>query len=146
MKHEDRIGKAGQKYAATALRALGIECVEKVATPTILLPTKIPGTFRVIYEEPVSGDHRGILLGGRSVLAEVKTIMDRNLAWSDLRPHQPPALDRHAELGGLALLVWVHHSGIYIMQWPVIGFGPHKSIKPEQAEVWNITDLQEVTP
>jgi hypothetical protein len=107
--------------------------VEKIATPVKLIPTKLSGAFKVIFSEAVSGDHRGILPGGRSVLAETKTILDRNLRWSDLREHQPERLSRHAELGGLSLLVWVNSSGIYVMQWPVDGFGRGESISPLMA-------------
>jgi hypothetical protein len=109
--------------------------IERIGTPVKLIPApRAPGCFRVIWAEPVSGDHRGLLPGGRSVLAETKTILDRNLRYSDLRQHQPGRLTCHAELGGLSLLVWVHSSGVYVMQWPVAGFAPGKSIAPEIAE------------
>ena len=131
-RHEDRIGKAGQEVAASALRRLGVEEVEQVGTPVKLIP-RGKGLYQVIWGEKVSGDHRGLLPGGRGVLAETKTILDRNLQWSDLRPHQPGKLDAHAKLGGLSLLVWVHSSGVYVMRWPVLGFGPRKSIEPTMA-------------
>ena len=133
MKAEQRIGSAGEEQAALALRRLGIEMVEEIATPVIV--SRASGKPVIVaWKEPVSGDHRGILPGGRSVLVETKTIHDRNLRWSDLREHQPGRLDRHADLGGLSLLVWVHSSGIYIMVWPVPGFGPGRSIEPRRAE------------
>lgn len=119
--------------------------VEKIGTPVVLVPAgNVRGrqAFFVTYEEKVSGDHRGILEGGTSVLAETKTIMDRNLAWSDLRDHQPTRLDQHNELGGVSLLVWVHHTGVYVMRWPVSGFGPRKSITPEQADSINLFDVR----
>ena len=134
-KHEDRVGKAGQELAAGVLRRLGVECVEQVGTPVKLIPhPRHEGYYRVIWGEKVSGDHRGLLPGGRSVLAEVKTILDRNLRWSDLRDHQPRALSEHCEHGGASLLVWVHSTGAYVLPWPVPGFGPGKSITPERAE------------
>lgn len=135
-RYEDRIGKAGQGIAASALHRLGVECVEQIGTPVKIIPRGKFGnqtTYQVIWGDKVAGDHHGILPGGRAVLAETKTILDRNLQWSDLRDHQPDALDRHAELGGLALLVWVHSSGVYVMRWPVFGFGPRKSIEPTMA-------------
>lgn len=133
-KSEDRTGKAGQNYAASALTILGIRMVEKIGTPVILIPSRIKGLFKVRYEEKVSGDHRGILPGGRSVLAETKTILNRNLTYSDLREHQPARLTMHAELGGLSLLVWVRAPyEIYVMEWPIEGFGPGKGITPERA-------------
>lgn len=140
-RHEDQIGKAGQEIAASTLRQLGVECVEKIGTPVKVIPRGSylgQPTYQVIWGEKVSGDHHGILPGGQAVLAETKTILDRNLQWSDLREHQPEALNSYAELGGLALLVWVHSTGVYVMQWPVPGFGPRKSISPERAGVLNI--------
>jgi hypothetical protein len=88
----------------------------------------------------VSGDHRGILPGGRSVLAETKTILERNLVWSDLRDHQPERLDEHTRWGGLTFLVWVSARGVFIMRWPIPGFGPGKGITLEKAEQLDVTD------
>ena len=149
MKHEQRIGKAGEEMAAASLRRIGVHLVERIGTPVILIPAhehaqKAP-TYRVVFGEAVSGDHRGILIGGRSVLAETKTIFDRNLRWSDLRMHQPGRLDDHAAFGGLSILVWVHSTGVYPMRWPIKGFGAGKSISPEEAarlEMQSVDDDQ----
>ena len=130
------IGKYGQERAAAALRSLGIEMVEQIGTPVFLIPAeRARNTYFVTWGEKVSGDHRGILQGGRSVLAETKTIMERNLRWSDLRDHQPGRLDEHNQHGGLSLLVWVHTTGVHVMQWPVLGFGPGESLTPEFAMI-----------
>lgn len=150
-----QLGEQGELLAENRLRAIGLEMVEKIGTPVrlIRLPTRTikvlslsginpKGISRVIFGEKVSGDRRAIIPGsGRSVLIETKTILDRNLRWSDLRDHQPGRLDRHYELGGLSLLVWVHKTGIYILRWPVPDFGYRKSITPEQAEQLNIQEL-----
>lgn len=140
-RREDRIGKMGQEQAASALRRLGVNMVEKIGTPTKLIPARVKGTFKVIWGERVSGDHRGILENGISVLAETKTILDSNLKWSDFRDHQPGALDAHHSYGGVSLVVWVHDSGIYVMRWPIPGFGPRKSITPEQAAALQIEEF-----
>src|SRR3990167_3160143 len=132
------IGKEGEERAANALRSKGVEMVEKIGTPVRIVPGRAP-----LWGEKVSGDHRGVLPGGTSVLAETKTIMDRNLVWSNLREHQPGRLTRHAELGGISLLVWVHSTGVYVMLWPVEGFGPRKSISPDRASELAI---QSITP
>lgn len=133
-RREQHIGSAGQNVAAGALARLGIEMVEKIGTPVLLRPVgSQKNVFRVTFGEKVSGDHRGILPGGRSVLAETKTILDRNLRWSDLREHQPDRLRQHAALGGLSLLVWVHDSGVYVMQFPLDGFMEGKSISIDRA-------------
>ncbi len=141
MRNEQRIGKHGQEVAQTALRRLGVEMVEQIGTPVLLVP--VGNAYRVIWGEKVSGDHRGILPGGRSVLAETKTILNRHLRYSDLREHQPGRLSEHHEHGGLSLLVWVHESGTYVMQWPIEGFIPGKSISVELAE--SLT-LQQINP
>lgn len=141
MKHEQTIGKQGQYRAASALRSIGVEMVEKIATPVLLIPSAHKGLFRPVFEEPVSGDHRGILHDGTSVLAETKTILDRNLRYSDLREHQPARLTEHDGFGGRSLLVWVHSSGVYVMEWPIIGFDPGTSITPEEAQHLNIKQL-----
>lgn len=133
-KLQQQIGKRGQDLAAAALRQLGIEMVEQIGTPVILIPAdKRNRSFCVVWGEKVSGDHRGILPGGRSVLAETKTILDRNLRWSDLREHQPERLSEHARHGGLSLLVWVHRTGVHVMRWPVVGFAPGEGMSPEFA-------------
>jgi hypothetical protein len=141
-RYEDRIGKIGQEHAAAALRRLGVNMVEKIGTPVKLIPARVKGTYKVVWGEKVSGDHRGILEDGTSVLAETKTIMDRNLVWSDLRDHQPERLSEHAQYGGVSLLVWVHSSGVYVMRWPVRGFGPRKSITPEVAQLLDLTEVR----
>jgi hypothetical protein len=140
-KREQRIGSAGQEKAAAALRAAGVEMVEKIATPVKLIRANVPGTYRVIFGETVSGDHRGILPDGTSVLAETKTILNRNLRYSDLRDHQPGRLTEHHEHNGVSLLVWVHSSGIYIMRWPIPLFVKGKSISQEEARLLCIESL-----
>jgi len=134
---EQRIGKAGEDWAMNAVRGVGVEMVERIGTPV-----KIVGTrgewYRIKWGEKVSGDARGVLPGGRSVLVETKTIRDRNLRWSDLRTHQPGRLSQHAELGGLSLLVWVHSTGIYVMEWPIRDFRHGKSITPALAQSLDI--------
>lgn len=136
MRREQQIGANGEHLAAQVLTGLGILMVEKIGTPVKLLPSgRKDNTFRVVYGEKVSGDHRGIMPDGRSVLVECKTIMDRNLSWSDLRDHQPGRLSEHAEHHGLSLLVWVHSTGVYVMEWSHAkkNFGPKHPLKPETA-------------
>lgn len=138
---EQKRGKAGENWAANAVRAFGVEMVEEIGTPVKIVRTKkMPDGlwYKIVWGEKVSGDTRGVLPGGRSVLVETKTILDRNLQWGDLRPHQPGRLSQHAELGGLSLLVWVHASGIYLMQWPISDFRHGKSITPERAKTLHL--------
>lgn len=134
---EAKIGKAGENLAANRIRSLGIEMVEEIGTPFTIVKSKPNNWFQGFFGKKVSGDTRGVIPGtGRSVLVETKTIMDRNLRWSDLREHQPERLSQHAELGGWSLLVWVHHTGIYIFEWPIpeSDFRPGKSMTIEVAK------------
>lgn len=144
MRAEQSVGKHGQNLAASHLSQIGIEMVEQIGTPVKLIPVSEhrKDVFRVVFGEKVSGDHRGVLRGGRSVLVETKTILDRNLRYSDLREHQPGRLTSHADFGGLSLMVWVHHTGVYIMEWPIIGFAAGKSISIEMARALNIESLE----
>lgn len=137
MRREQLIGKHGQNIAASVLSGrCGVNMVEQIGTPMKLIPVQSqrPNTYQVIFGEKVSGDHRGVIGNGISVLAETKTIINRNLRFSDLREHQPGRLSEHVEYGGISLLVWVHGSDAYVMRWPIDGFEPGKSITHERAQ------------
>lgn len=138
---KQRQGAIGQSVATIALRCLGVCMPEEIATPVILQPTGKPSpgkrqSFYVTYGEKVSGDHRGILPGGRSVLAETKSMRGERLVYSDLREHQPERLGEHAEYGGLSLLIWASEYGTFVMEWHSLldaGFKPGKGIGIEEA-------------
>lgn len=154
---EQRIGASGEQLVENRLRAIGFDMIEKIGTPIRMtpLPTfainalrrmgiNTNGIFRVAFGDKVAGDRRAIINpSGRSVLIETKTILNRNLRYSDLRKHQPGKLDEHSVLGGISILAWVHESGVYIMQWPVPGFQKGKSIKTEQAQSLNIMEVSQ---
>jgi hypothetical protein len=142
---QQRQGAAGQDLAQTALREIGVEFVHKIGTPIKMIPSgRKDGTYRIIFGEKVAGDTRGILPGGRSVLAEIKTIYSDRLVYSDLRPHQPGQLSLHSEWGGVSLLVWVHESGVYIMQWPIKGFKKGIGIDVEWAESIRVENINQL--
>lgn len=144
MKSEQRIGAAGEELAANILRRYGVQQLERIGTPV----KQVNG--RIIYGEPVAADFRGVFpvaiyphstdqtTVGQSVMAEVKTVQ-HNLRWSDFREHQSGKLTEHAELGGLSLVVWVHSSGVYILKWPIDGFGPGNGLTPQAALEWDDT-------
>ena len=137
-------GKKGENKVAGVLRGRGFVRVEPIGTPVILRTFskgRYPGVFHVKFGQKVSGDHRALLpdKSGRAVLVETKTIIDRDtLRWSDMRTHQPERLDLHVEENAVVLLAWVHRSGTYLMQWPVPGYAPRKSIKLATAKELNI--------
>ena len=133
-RRSQRIGKQGQDIALAALRIRGVCLVQKIGTPVLPIPhPRERGYFRVIWEEKVAGDHRGVMPDGTSVLAEVKTIIDHNLRWSDFLPHQPDGLTAHAAYA-ISLVVWVHASGVYVLHWPIEGFFPGRSIAVRDAD------------
>lgn len=134
-RREHVAGKHGQILARSVLSGMGFQMIEEIGTPMRLIPVKSlrSNVYQVIFGEKVAGDHRALLPNGRSVLIEVKTIYERNLVWSDLREHQPAKLSEHDLWGGLSLLVWVHDSGVYVMMFPVDGFGPGKGITAVRA-------------
>jgi hypothetical protein len=141
-RREQQVGKQGQEIAKAALWMRGVYLVEEIGTPVRTIPhPSIPGYYRVIYGEKVSGDHRGVLADGTSVLCEVKTILDRNLRYSDLREHQPGRLSAHAEYA-VSLLVWVHSSGVYCLRWPIEGFEPGTGITQEKAERLDVREVK----
>jgi penicillin-binding protein-related factor A (putative recombinase) len=136
-KIQKQIGSNGEKIAMSVLSGLGIEMLERIGTPIKAIPMGQKNgrdVYQVIFGEKVSGDHRGLIGNGISVLAETKTILDRNLRYSDLREHQPARLSEHVQYGGISLLVWVHGAGAYVMRWPVAGFEAGKSITHERAQ------------
>lgn len=129
-------GKRGEDAVIEFLCYLGFLDVQRVGTPVKAcrpIPGK-PGRFEVVFGEKVSGDGRAVLPGGKSVLFETKTTSGtENLAWSQMEKHQPERLTRHADTGAVSLLIWNCPAGIFVMRWPVAGFGPRKSIDPETA-------------
>lgn len=131
-----KTGNAGEEAAAAALRRIGVLMVQEIGTPFVIVNHKPGGWVKGFWKKKVSGDLQGHTEKGTSVLAEVKTIFDRSLRWSDLDDHQSRALEQHSK-HAISLLVWINRDGIHVMNWytltRVIGFGPGKSIKPEQA-------------
>lgn len=129
-KSQQRQGSLGESRATLALKDLNIHMVEKIATPSRQKAGK------KVYTEKVSGDRRGILENGRSVLAEVKSISEGNLQWTHLRKHQPARLTKHADYNGLSLLVWVTDAQVYVMNWTNVlahGFGPDTGLTVDVA-------------
>jgi len=143
VKQQQQQGKAGEDLAASVLAARGLDCGEKIGTPVI---TTYAGEIRgrdvyfVARGEKVSGDRHG-LVNGIGVLVETKTVSGDRLVYSKLRDHQPGALSRWAEAGGIALLVWVSDYGVFVMRWPVPGFMPGTSIGIDRARELDIVNL-----
>lgn len=134
---EQRIGASGEELVAARLRAIGVEFVHRIGTPVRLVGG------RAIFGEKVAGDLRGVACGGVSVLVEVKTILDRNLRYSDFRPHQPKMLDEHAAAGGISLVAWVHNSGVYIMRWRIPDFFSGQSLPVWRAQMLTIDEIRQ---
>jgi hypothetical protein len=131
-----KAGNAGEAIAAMELSRRGVEFVEPIRTGWGIVRGKGGRIVDAFPIEKVSGDLIGIIPHtGQFVRAEVKTT-DGRLPYSQLEPHQHAALQRHHELGGLSLLVWVHDGVVSVMRYPVAGFAPRKSIRAEDVVEW----------
>lgn len=132
-KRSQAYGSTGEDIAVLALRGMGVEMVEHIATPFATVARNKQGWIRIKYKERVSADIIGVMPGGRRVLAEVKSTNEDRLVFSRLRSHQVEALDKNHELGAISLLVLVHPYGYCVMRWPIEGFKPRTSILVEDA-------------
>lgn len=122
-------GEHAQNLARSTLVRMGFAMVERIETGYVRRKGRwVPGAR-------VSGDYRGVAPGGRSVLAEVKHRAEQ-LVWSDLERHQADALDHHAKMDGLSLLIWVRLAGLVeidVLDWRALrraGFAPRAVLTP----------------
>lgn len=131
-------GIVGQNVIEWRLREIGVLMVEAVHTPWKVqrVNGKIVGA---IPQEKVSGDFRGILPGGRSVLVEVKNF--ETLPYGAFKKHQVDALNAHHANGGVSLVGWVCGSENFLLAWPLPGFVPRTSFPVEAARRLNITKV-----
>ena len=138
-----QLGAHGEQLAVGALRRIGVDMIQKIATPVALFPVpNMTAAFRVKWATPVSGDHTGIARGGLFVLVEVKTCFGRNLRWSDFEDHQRVGLSEHVAHGGIALVVYVTDNGAHVLRWPIHGFRDGKGISPSVADALALIDEQ----
>ncbi len=137
-------GEAGQSAIELRLLEIGVQMVEAVHTPWRI--KRVGG--RIVGATPmkkVSGDFTGLLLGGRSVRCEAKTV--EHLVFSEFADHQVKALDQHHQLGGISLIGWSIPGGdAYVLRWPVPGFVPRTSLSIETARRFNLTRNKLVQP
>lgn len=135
------IGERAEWVARRRLEAAGVRLVERIGTPWRITRAMRGGRSVIVGATPVgrvSGDYRGLLAGGRSVLVECKAT--DHLVWSTFEAHQRDALTAHAAAGGLSLVAWVRLQPVlacYLLEWTALcasGFGPGAGLTPEQAE------------
>jgi len=133
-------GAAGENEAQKELEKRGVSNVEFTPVEWVIIRG---ASGRIINAFPkrkdkATNDISGIIAGsGRSVRAEVKTT-DGTLPYKMLDDKQHEALQRHHDLGGLSLVVWVHDGIVSVMRYPIAGFRFRTSIKPEQVIEWGI--------
>lgn len=129
-------GKHGEAIAHRLLDIIGVRQIVHIETGWRVV--RMPGG-RIINAVPlakVPGDWRGIMPGGRSVMAEVKE-RKAVLVYSDLEPHQHAALLEHNAHGGLSLVVVVY-TGLMAaaITYPCPSFQPRMpGITPEMARM-----------
>jgi len=135
-------GNRGEEIAIKVLKRIGVLMPEEIGTPFSIVAVLGKGVYRGFFKSKVSGDIRGHRSDGVAVLAEVKTVP--KLSWSTLTKHgehQAARLDQHAQ-HAISLVVWVRSADeVFILEWPIQGFEPRKSISPEQAAKLNMTDI-----
>lgn len=125
-----KAGEYGETLTLHALRRLGYLEIERVHTPFKIIRGSDGKIINAVPVEAVSGDFRAIEPGtGRSVLVEAKFDSVDRVLWSDLESHQIAALDGHVKAGAVALLSVVLLDKAWVLQWPVSGFGPGRSIR-----------------
>jgi len=136
-----KLGNIGEGIALNALKRIGVLMPEEIGTPFTVTGHVRGKMLKGFFKEPVSGDIRGHRSDGVSILAEVKTHQGKTLPWSILTKHgehQAARLDQHAA-HAISLLIWVRaYNEVYIMNWPVPGYAPRKSITLEKAEQLSI--------
>lgn len=135
-------GNRGEWIAINALKRIGVLMPEEIGTPFVIVQSYGKGVYRGFFKAKVSGDVKGHRQDGVAILAEVKT--GPKLLWSTLTKHgehQAARLDQHAQ-HAISLVVWVRSADeVFIMRWPIPGFGPRKSISPQAARLLNITNI-----
>jgi hypothetical protein len=130
-------GNAGENLVKAELQRRGVALVERIETGWGIIRGATGRIVSAYPLSPVSGDFRGILAGGRSVLVEVKTIPER-LPYSALELHQHVALKAHHEHGGLSLVAWVNGEEVTIFEYPNPAFKPRKSITVGDVQEWGL--------
>jgi len=134
-------GAAGENEAKKELEKRGVSDVQFTPVEWVIIRGASGRIVSAFPKRKASTDLSGIIAGtGRFVKAEVKT-RDGSLPYKMLDDNQHAALQRHHDLGGLSLLVWVHDGIVSVMRYPVAGFRFRTSIKPEQVIEWGIDAL-----
>jgi len=131
-------GAAGEDDAKKELERRGVSNVEFTPVEWVIIRGASGKIVKAFPKRKAPTDLSGIIAGrGWFVKAEVKTC-DGTLPYSMLEKHQHEAMQRHHDLGGLSLVVWVHDGIVSVMRYPIAGFRFRTSIKPEQVIEWGI--------
>jgi hypothetical protein len=127
-------GTTGEQYAGYILNTLDLRCIQPIHTAwKIGKWVDRRKKLALVYpEKKVAGDYWAVTKSGRAVLVEVK-VREPRLLWSSFQEHQRQYLDEYASIGALPLVVWVAGYDSFVMEWPIPGFGPRKSISTDRA-------------
>jgi len=122
-------GDTGEMIARRAMIDMGLEFIHRINTPWKITRDRTGRVTHAKAGNKVAGDWRAVApWNGQSVLAEVKYRDNPTLPYSTLEDHQHRSLTEHQAVGGLSLLIWIHHEDPFVLIWPVDGFVPKKSI------------------
>jgi hypothetical protein len=110
--------KAGNKIQLDAIPLLEQHFVMVERIESAFKVFRIKGRMVAVPAAKVSGDFRAIIpnTAGRSVLIECKWRKGDRLLWSAMEDHQIEALNKHRELGGMSLILWVSVLGFYLFE------------------------------
>ncbi len=133
-KRNQAVGEFSQDMVRHHLERMGFKMVERVHTPFTVIRRlgRVVGAFP---KEKVSGDFIAIQpLTGRKLLCEVKSRESGVFPWSMMEDHQRRALDENHICGGISMLALWCGGKIDVRIWPVLDFGPGKSLKMTRAK------------
>lgn len=131
-------GAAGESEAKKELEKRGVSDVQFTPVEWVIIRGASGKIVKAFPKRKAPTDLSGIIAGrGWFVKAEVKTC-DGTLPYSMLEKHQHEALQRHHDLGGLSLVVWVHDGIVSVMRYPIAGFRKYTSIKAHLVVEWGI--------
>lgn len=135
-----KAGAKGENDAKKELEKRGVSDVQFTPVEWVIIRGASGRIVSAFPKRKASTDLSGIIAGtGRSVRAEVKT-RDGSLPYKMLGDDQHASLQRHHDLGGLSLLVWVHDGVVSVMRYPIAGFRFRTSIKAHQVIEWGIDE------
>lgn len=94
------------EYSNNRYEAMGLALVNKRPTPVKVTGRFRGGEIKGYFERPSTVDYDGILLGGRSIVFEAKSVAKANrFDLKNVEPHQVEYLSKCHDLNGISFLL-----------------------------------------